>query len=82
MRVAKNDGWSEGPDAAIAAAHAREKAVGDATAERHYRDSKMSPEAQAEVAALEQSSEFGHIPDPVMPKPKRKYTKKNVVGLG
>ena len=60
-KAALNAGWRDHPDDAIKHYEERELAISDATAERHYADSKMSEKAQAEAAAVDDSTEF-HVP--------------------
>lgn len=59
---ARDEGWRDGPDEAMQFRDALEKAVGEAAAERNYRDKNMSPAAKAEVAQAE-SEHFGHLAD-------------------
>ena len=60
-KAALNAGWRDHPDDAIKHYEERELAISDATAERHYADSKMSEKAQAEAAEVDNSTEF-HVP--------------------
>lgn len=61
------DGWAESSALAIEAAEARERAISDAAAERHFSDRKMSEKAQAEALEHDRST-FEH--QPVIPQAK------------
>ena len=49
-------GWRDTPQAALDFLEEREKAIDRATAERHAADARMSPQAQAEAAAVDLST--------------------------
>ena len=73
-KAALNAGWRDNPTDALEHYEARERAIGNAAAERAASDSKMSEKAQAEVAEADQATEF-HLPEiPEKPK-KRKFFK-------
>ena len=59
---AKDNGWSDSAAQAILSAEQAERALSQAAAERAYSDSKMSPAAQAEAAAVDAST-FEHQPE-------------------
>ena len=63
FRIAKNDGWHESPGQALSG-HEEDhwKTVVEDTAKRHFSDRRMSPEAQAEAAAVDASTEH-QVPD-------------------
>lgn len=61
-RMAKNDGWRNDPNEAIALIHQLDKERGNAAAEREYREQGMSEKAKAEVNAYEQST-HEHVAD-------------------
>ena len=79
---AKDRGWSDGPNEAVAAFEMNQIAIGNAAAERALSDSKMSEKAQAEAAVVEASTEH-HVP--VIPEKKidkrtREYKDAHKVG--
>lgn len=57
---AKDEGWRDTPTDALDFRNALEKAVGDAAAERNFRDRNMSEKAKEEVAQVEAET-FGHL---------------------
>lgn len=59
---ARNEGWRDTPQEAVEFREALDKAIGDAAAERNYRDKSMSEKALAESAAAE-AEHFGHLPE-------------------
>ncbi len=61
-RMAKNDGWFNGPDEAVAGIHARDMALSTAAAEANHRDRNMSDKAKDEKTAYENST-HGHVAD-------------------
>ena len=79
LRQAKNEGWRESIKDALDALEQRQQAIGDAAAERAYRDRGMSDRARAEVDAAERSTE-AHVVD-VQPKKKRGRPAKGVTAV-
>jgi len=61
-RNAKNEGWRNSPAEALIAHEERMCAIAEETARRHYSDRSMSPEAQAEAARVDDSTEH-QVPD-------------------
>lgn len=59
---AMENGWRETPGDAMEYCRKHQDAIGDATAERHYADSKMSEKAQAEAKAAD-AEVFEHLPE-------------------
>jgi hypothetical protein len=55
-------GWRGSPQEALDLFEAKERAIGNETANRHYHDSKMSPAAQAEAAEADRST-HRHVPE-------------------
>lgn len=71
------EGWRDDPKAAMEFREALEKAVGDAAAERNWRDRNMGEKAKAESAAAE-AEHFGHLPEiPEQPVKRRGRPRKN-----
>ena len=64
-RLAQGQGYYDGQEAAIQAIHDQDQALARAAAERAYRDQRMSPDAQAEALAWDQSTSthLGEIPE-------------------
>lgn len=64
-RQALEIGWVPNPQAATEAETARQEAVGTAAAERAWSDRRLSAAAQAETAALDQTTakHLGEIPE-------------------
>lgn len=66
------EGWRDHPKEAMEFREALEKAIGDAAAERNWRDRNMGEKAKAESAAAE-AEHFGHLPEiPEQPVVKRR----------
>lgn len=61
-RAALNDGWRPTPVEALEAFEAREQAIGNAAAERAFRDRSMSEKAQREAASADAEA-FEHLPE-------------------
>ena len=59
---AKEDGWRDSPKESLEFCDALDKAVGDAAAERNYRDRNMGAKAKAESKEFEAAT-FGHQPE-------------------
>ena len=69
--AATRDGWRESASAAVEWREQELIKISDETAERHYRDSKMSEPARAEVEAFE-AEHSGHQPEiPEKPRARR-----------
>lgn len=66
-KEALNAGWRDTPTEALAQFEAEERKLGNAAAERHHSDAKMSEAAQAEAAEVDASTEF-HVADISIPK--------------
>ncbi len=64
-RNMQSRGWVIGPDNAIKALDASELSIAEAAAERAYTDRKMSPKAQAEAVAVDETTiqHLGEIPE-------------------
>lgn len=62
FRIAKNDGWRESPALALETHEQQMCAVAEETARRHFSDQRLSPEAQAEAARIDASTEH-QVPD-------------------
>jgi hypothetical protein len=73
---ALEQGWRPTPGEAMEFAEGRDNAISTATAERHFHDARMSPQAQAEAAVVDNAS-LKMVPSiPEQPRQKRKYTRK------
>lgn len=72
-RRAKNDGWSNTADQALARHEAVQQEIGNIAAARHFSDQRMSDLAQREAAAADASTE-AHVAD--VPAPKKKPGRK------
>jgi hypothetical protein len=59
---AKDDGWRDTPQEAVAHANALEDAIAMAAAQRAYEDKRLSEKARAEAAAVDAAS-FEHVPE-------------------
>jgi hypothetical protein len=55
-------GWSTSPDSAIELFEKNQLEISTATAERHYRDQRMSERARAEAFAADEAT-HAHVPD-------------------
>ena len=64
-------GWAESPDQAIALYEQHQLDISTETAERHYRDQRMSEKARAEASAVDEAT-HAHVPDLPAPKVRRK----------
>lgn len=71
-KKALNEGWRNHPDDAIKHYEERERAIGNAAAERAHSDSKMSEKAQAEAKAVDDSTEHHVAEIPEGPKDPKK----------
>jgi hypothetical protein len=69
--VAKGQGWCDDPTLALEAYEAQQRALGDAAAERLFRDQRMTRKAQDE-AAMADISTHEHVGDVPAPKLKPK----------
>lgn len=65
-RAAKNDGWRNSPTEALARYEAVQREIGNAAAERHAADARMSELARREAAAADAAT-HEHVPDPTTP---------------
>ncbi|HET8648092.1 MAG TPA: hypothetical protein VFO85_21530, partial [Vicinamibacteria bacterium] len=61
-RRALENGWHPTQGAALEALEARDNAVSDITAARHYGDARMSEPARREAALVDQST-LKHVPE-------------------
>jgi len=55
-------GWRESPREALEYLEARDNAKGNETAERHYKDARMSEPAQREAAAADKAAGLKQVP--------------------
>lgn len=62
MKRAMENGWRAHPKEALEYLEARDNAEAAVTAERHYHDARMSPQAQAEADALDHTT-LRHLPE-------------------
>ena len=60
---AVGQGWCDHPNDALAQFERAEEAVGNAAAERAYRDLRMSEPAQREAEAYEKTVPLVHVPE-------------------
>lgn len=74
---AKADGWRDTPQEAIDEFELQQQRIGDATAERHFRDERMSTKAQEEALRHDRAT-AAHQPDGP-PVPKKRGRRKKVV---
>lgn len=65
-RAEKNNGWRNSPAEAMARYEAVQREIGNAAAERHAADARMSEKAQREAAAADAAT-HEHVPDPTTP---------------
>ena len=70
--IALEQGWRATQAAALEAREARDKAIADVAAHRHYEDRNMSEKARVEAAAADDAS-AEHVPE-VPEKPKSKQS--------
>lgn len=75
MQKAFEQGWRKTPQEALDALEAREAAVTQQTAERHYTDARMSEKAQREASEVDHST-LKQIPAIPEKRTVRKYTRK------
>jgi hypothetical protein len=61
-RRAVSDGWRTTAEDALKAHEAREWQIAQAAAERHYTEARMSPQAQAEAARVDDATAL-HVPE-------------------
>ncbi len=62
MARALEEGWRSSPLEALARREARDKAIADVAAHRHYEDRNMSPAAQGEAKAADAAT-IEHVPE-------------------
>jgi hypothetical protein len=67
---AHEEGWRDNPKMAMEWRESLEKAIGDAAAERNFRDRNMGEKAKAEAAKAE-AEHFGHLAE-IPEKPRRR----------
>ena len=71
---AREEGWRDNPAEAMEFRNALEAAIGEAAAERNFKDRSMSEKAKAESAKAE-AEHFGHLPE--VPEAKRRGRRPN-----
>ncbi len=62
MSRAMESGWRKTPKEALEFLESRDNAIANETAERHYKDARMSPQAQAEASSKDQET-LKHLPE-------------------
>ena len=73
---AMENGWRRHPKEALELLESRDGSVSQLAAERHFMDARMSPQAQAEAAAVDAST-LKHVASiPEKPRVKRKYVRR------
>lgn len=77
LERARKLGWTDSPDAAIIKYEREQRTIADETAERHYRDQRMSEQARAEASAADDAT-HEHVPDVPVRRKRGRPAKKTV----
>jgi len=81
MVRAMENGWRKHPNEALEVLEAKDNAVAAVTAERHYKDARMSEPAQREAAAIDQTT-LKHLPEiPEKPRVKKQLSEEHKAKL-